>query len=363
MKIMYCITRSNWGGAQAHVFELIKDQINRGNEVSLVIGEKGDLFNRVAELEQVQLIYFPYLQRSLNLRLDVQAIFKLHRLIKKISPDILHLHSSKAGAIGRLAARGLFCKVIFTVHGWAFTEGVSKARSFVYRDIEKILANYTDKIICVSQYDLNLAVKMKVVNLKKAIVILNGAEETSYVESNSSNNKMTLTMVARFDTQKNQELLIKSVESIKSNPFIIQFVGEGPTKKNCEQLVHQLDLSNNFKFLGFRKDVQKILDGSDAFILITNYEGLPISIIEALREGLPVIASDVGGINEMVREDYNGFLVNNGKGSIDINNAILTMIKDKEKRKYFGNNSRYIFEQKFTLKKELDAVNTVYKTI
>lgn len=103
MKIMYCITRSNWGGAQAHVFELIKDQINRGNEVSLVIGEKGDLFNRVAELEQVHLIYFPYLQRSLNLRLDVQAIFKLHRLIKKISPDILHLHSSKAGAIGRLA--------------------------------------------------------------------------------------------------------------------------------------------------------------------------------------------------------------------------------------------------------------------
>ena len=126
MKILYCITSASWGGAQLHVLELCADQLKRGNEVIFIVGNEGPLLDKVKKLKGLKIIFLPSLVREINPINDMKAIIELRKIIKKESPDIIHLHSSKAGVVGRIAAIGLRkrVKVIFTVHGWAFTDGV-----------------------------------------------------------------------------------------------------------------------------------------------------------------------------------------------------------------------------------------------
>lgn len=361
MKIMYCITRSNWGGAQAHVFELIKDQVNKGNEVLLVVGEKGDLFNRVAELNKVQLLYFPYLRRSLSPVVDFQAIFKLRRLIKKLSPDILHLHSSKAGAIGRIAAKGLSCKVIFTAHGWAFTEGVAPRKRLVYKYVERLLARWTDKIICVSEYDYNLALKESVlsINNHKGVVVYNGSKPSARsLIDNKKGKKIRLVMTARFDVPKRQDLLIKAIARLANPNYQVSLIGDGSNLENIQKMAEELQVSKQIKFLGFQTNVDKFLNNANIFVLLSDYEGLPISIIEAMSHSLPIVASDVGGVPEEVKSGVNGYLVQNS-----IDSVVAGIKKASQNMLELGNNSLNIFQESFSLDKSLENINRIYYSL
>lgn len=163
MRILYCITRSDWGGAQDHLFNLVKDQVRRRNEITVVVGQTGPLSERLATISGVNLFIMPTLVRNIDPKKDLKTIFALRRLIKKYQPDILHLHSSKAGAVGRMAAIGMPVKVVFTAHGWAFTDGVSNLKKHLYARIERFLGRFTDVIFCVSRFDYNLALGKRIV--------------------------------------------------------------------------------------------------------------------------------------------------------------------------------------------------------
>ncbi|MCT3574122.1 glycosyltransferase family 4 protein [Levilactobacillus brevis] len=363
MKIMYCITRSNWGGAQANIYGLIEDQITNNNQVILVVGETGELTRRVEKLDNVEIIYLSELKRSLSPYDDFRAVMRLRKIIRSHRPNILHLHSSKAGAVGRLATIGLINKpiVIFTAHGWAFTEGVgSKVKIVVYAYIEKFLAHFTDKIICVSKFDYDLAVKKKIFNsANQGIVIYNGVDTpTCITHSEKSLGKVIITMTARFDTQKNQLLLIQALGKLESFNYELRLIGDGPFMEKCKLEVVQYSLQEHIKFYGFRSDVDKILKNSDIFALITNYEGLPISIIEAMSFSLPIIASDVGGISEEVINGENGYLVANEANIIA--DKVRYLIENEMIRKSMGKKSKAIFLEKFQSSAFLTATNAVY---
>lgn len=366
MKIMYCITRSNWGGAQANVYSLIESQIDHKNEVVLVVGEIGELTKRVKKLGNVKIIYLPVLKRSLDTANDFKAVIKLRKLIRNNKPDILHLHSSKAGAVGRLATIGLLDKpiVIFTAHGWAFSEGVgSKMKTSIYSHIEKFLAHFTDRIICVSQFDYDLAVSKRVFNKNcQGIVIYNGVEKHEQKTTILNHNEeVIITMTARFDTQKNQLLLIKALSKLNGLKYRVRLIGDGPYKEKCESEVQQLSLQNYVEFCGFRSDVDQLLKDSDIFTLITNYEGLPISIIEAMSFSLPIIASDVGGVKEEVVNGRNGYLVSNQPN--DIAKKIEHLILEPSVRKSMGKESLAIFNENFQLSKFLRDTNNLYSKL
>lgn len=218
MKIMYCITSSSWGGAQLHVLELCRDQINRGNQVTFVVGNKGPLLTKVKQVPGVKTIVLKSLHREISPINDLKAIVKLRHLIKKENPDILHLHSSKAGTLGRIAAIGLHSKtkVVFTVHGWAFTDGVpSGTKKNIYKVIEKLMTPLADLIICVSDFDKKIGMKYKVLNGKtKVVVIHNGSPKPTVNKVNHVAHKpLRLVMIARFSKQKDQESLIKAAET------------------------------------------------------------------------------------------------------------------------------------------------------
>lgn len=364
MKILYCITRSTWGGAQENIWELIRNQVKLKNHAVLVVGDNGDLVQKVkSNLPKVKVIILPCLQRAISPKKDLTAIFKLRKIIKKENPNIVHLHSSKAGVIGRIACRNLKCKVIFTVHGWSFTDGIeSTKKKIIYRFIERRMEPLTDKYICVSKYDYNIGIRDKVIrDPKKACVIYNGID---YKVNNPNSKKITypikFIMTARFSKQKDQISLIKAFSRMNNEKWKLTFVGDGPTIDEAKEMVNHYGLSNKINFVGFQKNVNKFLDENDVFVLSTHYEGLPISIIEAMSHAMPVIASDVGGNSELVVNNKNGFLTANIS---ELENAINYFISCTNIINKMGLESLKMYNSKFRLNDFLTYTQKIYNKL
>lgn len=362
MKIMYCITSSSWGGAQLHVLELCRDQVKRGNQVIFVVGDDGPLLSKVKRINGVTTILLSTLHKQVSPIDDLKSVLILRKIIKKESPDIVHLHSSKAGTIGRLSVIGLKNKpkTIFTVHGWAFTDGVpSKAKRKLYRMIEKLVSPLTDLFICVSEFDKRIGIRDKVLSPRsKVSVIHNGSPEPNKKDINfSCHDPLRFVMIARFAKQKDQKMLINAIKDLPKDQYLLTFVGDGETLLECKELVHTYGLGSNVKFLGFKDDVIPYLIDNDVYILSTHYEGLPISIIEAMSYGLPILASDVGGNSEMVKNGHNGFLF---KSRADLERILFMLIKNRNLISKMGSQSRYIYKSEFSLVNSLKKVNDCY---
>ena len=360
MKIVYVITTSNWGGAQKYVYDLVNDRLSKKDDVWLIVGNEGELSKRADQLH-AKVIIVPELVRNISFYKDIISILKIRKILKNINPDIIHLNSSKAGTIGRLAATSLKARVIFTVHGWPFTEGISAKKQFLYSFIEKNLVSFADKIICVSKYDYNLALERKVVkDPSKMIVIHNGIKDSlsknGFVKENN-NEKLTLTMVARFDEPKNQSLLLKALSNANFN-FKLNLVGTGSKLAEVKAQAKKLfkDSGREIVFWGFQRNVDAILEETDVFVLISKHEALPLSIIEAMKHGLPIVASNVGGIKELVTT--NCYLVDDGKAIVE---TVTELNQNRDQIRILGQNSRKIYLSEYTQEKMLYETNRVYQ--
>lgn len=362
MKIAYVITKGTWGGAQSHVFSLIRDQVTRKNDVELIVGQCGRLVDDVVK-NFPQVNVYPIETLTNNLRPDkiLVTISKLRKILKKSKPDIVHLHSTVAGTLGRIASIGLNLKVVFTVHGSSFTPGVEKKRERFARMVERILVPFTDRIIFVSRFDQNLW-NMQLKGFKKSnkgIIIYNGVEDKGYFPKVRNANTQELCMAARFSSPKNQELLINTIKNSSfSNRVHVTFLGDGKLLKECKKVAG----SNNstFSFVGAVEDVSKYYENADIVMLISNFEGLPISLIEALPLGKPIIASNVGGIPEIVSAD-NGFCVDNTQEDIKL--CLEKVINNSKLLEKMGENSRMLYEKDFEIQTMLNKTNNVYKEL
>jgi glycosyltransferase involved in cell wall biosynthesis len=358
VKIVYIITQATWGGAQAHLYSLIKAQVMRGNAVALVYGVEGRLSASVAkEFQDVQVVRVASLVHPIAPLSDLKAIYTLRKLVKNWQPDIIHLHSSKAGMIGRLATIRLPMKVIFTVHGWGFTPGVGKKRQLLMKTIEKALSRLTTAYICVSQFDYDLGVQSGVItSAHPARVIHNGVTALTGAKKATSSEVFVLSMAARFDTPKRQDILIQALTYLPENlPIVCHFLGDGPSIEACKTLRHQLNLDGKVNFYGVVDNVQKYYSQSDVGVLISDYEALPISLVEALAQGLPIIASNVGGIQELI--DHNGFLVTNDARQIA--EKILTLYQSK-KIAEVKTNSYQMYQRHYTEHEMLEQTQAYY---
>lgn len=307
-KVIYIITLPDVGGAQVHLYELIT---NLPSNIAsyLIVGDEGWLTEKLQKTT-CNVFILKSIMREISPINDIRAVVDIQNIIQKIQPDIVHCHSSKAGFVGRIAAKLCGVPAIFTAHGWAFTEGVSQKKQYAYKNIEKMIAKWTRKIICVSEYDRELALKAMPKYKNKLVTIHNGIPIKNIYRQNDDN-RFNLVMIARFSPPKNQQAVIKAFNKLCEEGLKIHltFVGDGPNFMLVKQLANQLNLSKNIEFLGTRTDIEEILSKQDIFLLISNWEGFPISVLEAMRSGLPVIASDVGGVRESVIDGVNGFLI------------------------------------------------------
>jgi glycosyltransferase involved in cell wall biosynthesis len=364
LHIAYLITRTDEiGGAQVHVFELARCLLTRGIQVTVLGGGEGTF---AAMLRRAHIPYqnLLHLVRPIQPRTDVRCFWELRTVLRRLKPDLVTVHSSKAGWLGRLVARSLNLPVIFTVHGWAFTEGVPPVRRTLYALAERVAAPFADRIITVSEYDRQLALRHHIASATKLVTVHNGIPdvESSLRAQPGIGERVRLIMVARFSPPKDQVLLVRALASLRALPWELELIGDGPQRVVCEQLVHRLALRDRVHFLGERQDVAERLAQAHIFILVSNYEGLPLSILEAMRAGLPVVASDVGGVHEAVLHEKTGLLFPRG----DVNalcNVLHRLIVQPELRAQMGSAGRQRYEHTFTLEHMVAKTWAVYEAV
>ncbi len=362
-KILFIITGGESGGAQTHLFDLCT-HLDRGFVPLVAIGSPGQLGARLSA-GGIRVYEVPSLRRNIRLFQDIKAYRQLRDLIQELQPDLICAHSSKAGFLGRMAAKQAGLPSIFTAHGWAFTEGVADLQSFLYRQLEWLAGHWCDRIICVSEYDFHLALKARIITAEKMAVIHNGltpaplpANRTTLLEQVTR-----IIMVARFSAQKDYQLLLQVISQLDPNiPIVVDLVGDGPLRKSCLELAARLNLLDRVNFLGDRADVPELLKRADIFVLTSHWEGFPITILEAMRAGLPVIASDVGGCREAVINGSTGFLVTAGDpGSLKSN--LENLIADQELRAKLGRAGFMSFNSHFTIDKMMEKTMNIYKQV
>lgn len=364
-KIAYMITLPDLGGAQSHVYELMKGvRLSYQIEPVLLTGREGWLTQRAKELG-IETHIIPDLVREISPVHDWRANCEVQKLLQEIKPDLVHCHSSKAGIIGRWAAMQCHIPSVFTAHGWAFTDGVPEKKRKVYRFIEKMAGKWCKKIICVSDYDKNLALR-EIPELKdKLVTVHNCIPDTDYRKDWSKYNPgrtLQIITVARFSPKKKikETLRLLSTAVEKGMDIHITFIGDGPLFEESVAYAKALHIESAVTFLGARTDVEQLLPQYDLFLLLSNWEGFPISIIEAMRAGLPIMASDVGGVKEAVEDGVIGWLVPKDDG-----NVLHQWEQLSYHRQYLVNaaqNARHTYEQQFTIQHMLQGiVSDVYQ--
>jgi glycosyltransferase involved in cell wall biosynthesis len=294
---------------------------------------------------------------------DLRALAELRRALAASRPDIVATHSSKAGILGRLAARSLRIPAVFTAHGWSFTPGIPSANAAIYRRIERLAGALSGRIITVSEFDRRLALEAHIAPSNRIVTIHNGIADTAPdLRANPGQGPVRLIMVARFEAQKDHATLLRALGGLTQQAWTLDLIGNGPLMGTMQALASQLGVAERISFLGQRMDVPEILARSQVSLLVTNWEGFPLSILESMRAGLPVIASDVGGIVEAVSEGETGYVV--PRGAVELLQArIASLLSDPDLRKAFGANGRARFEQQFTLDESVAKTISVYHDV
>ena len=364
MKIVYIITRSDvLGGASIHLLDLAKGMIKKGHEVHVLVGGAGTITEELKK-NNVSFSSIKHLKREISLIEDILGFWEVKKYLKQLKPDIVHCHSSKAGLLGRLAAKSLSLPVVFTAHGWAFTEGISHRKQKIYAKIEKFLINFSDHIITVSEFDRLYGFKFGVGSPEKVTTVHNGIpnQDSKFKEVKEIDEPCKVIMVARFDDQKDQITLIQALGLLKNKNWVMEFIGSGPTLEYCKQEANELGLKDKVKFLGQQRNVKDFLNESDIFVLSTNYEGFPLTILEAMRAKLPVIATDVGGNNESIIDKETGFLTK--KNDVyDLSKALSTLIDDRGLALNMGECGYNRFIENFTHDLMLKKILKIYMDV
>ncbi|MDI2586526.1 glycosyltransferase family 4 protein [Psychrobacillus sp. NEAU-3TGS] len=359
MRIVQLITHMNeLGGAQVHVRDLARRLAVDGHTVTIVSGGEETIAEDLV-IPSVEFVHSKFLIRNIHPIKDFIALLDIRKKIKKIRPEIVAIHSSKAGILGRIACWSLRIPFVFTAHGWSFTEGVEQKKQNFYRRIEKWIGKISSTVITVCDYDRSLALKHQVLPYEKLKTIHNGVLDKKDTSSGKEPREIVkILMVARFEKPKKQQELLEKLLLLKDLNWHMIFAGDGSLRQKSSQFVLENNLGHKVTFLGNHSNIADLLSDSDLFILNSSWEGLPLSILEAMSQGLPIIASNVGGVKEAVRDWKNGFLIHE-----DLSEKLTILIKDELLRKKMGEKSREIYEASFRFEKMYEKTVSTYHNL
>lgn len=371
-KILYVITQTEWGGAQKYIYDLITSSEAVNYDITVAVGKNKDktLIDKLKS-KGIEVVELKHLVRPISPLNDLRAVWELRQLYRQIRPDIIHLNSTKAGVIGSLAnhvIKKISYNVIYTAHGWVFNEPMNKSKKFLYWFMEKITSRPKDRIICVSEFDRQTALKYKIAKTKKLTVIHNGLnidsrdffdQDSARKQLNLPTDKIIVGTIANFYKTKGLEYFIKAVKELNNDNIVGAVIGEGDLRSELENLINQLNLKNKFILLGKIENASKYLKAYDIYISSSVKEGLPYSILEAMSAQLPIIATKVGGIPELINEQ-NGILVQSGDYQSMAEN-IKYLIDNKDVALKFGRGAREDAEEKFSEQKMIKETFNLYQ--
>ncbi len=363
MRILYAITKTEIGGAQTHLYHLLKHAVLKGFEVGLIADKReGWLFEKASELG---VVFFEnkHFKNSFNPLNLLSSYKRIQNIVSQFKPDIIHVHSGAAGFMVRFAVKNT-TPTIFTAHGWSFTPGAPFIRRTIAKVSERFIAKYTTKIICVSHKDYNLALQANIISPDKLFQIYNSVSLPLEVSAQTTKNFVNILFVGRLAPPKDLHILFQAFSRLSydvQEKAKIQIVGDGPAFEEFRQLSQRLGIEEKVDWFGRQtyETSRHFFEDADIFVLPTHWEGFPMTIVEAMSYGVPVVASNVGGISEIVRED-NGFLVDTRNQVEGFSHALHELISHNEKRQAMGNHARLLVQKSFSLEEFLERTFALY---
>lgn len=374
MRILHVITKLELGGAQQNTLHTCRSLQERGHDVVLVAGP-GGMLDEEAGRGPFRFLPLASLVREIRPLDDLRALARLVRIIRTERPDIVHLHSSKAGAIGRVAAALARAPVVIhSIHGWSFAAGMPAVTSAAYRCVELLCRPLTDHFISVSRLDLELGEKAGIVPRGRGSVIRSGFDLSEFrregpgrervrAEWGIAPDEVLVVNVSNFKPQKAPLDFVRAAGlASRLEPRLrFAFVGDGELRGEVEAAVSREGLASRFVLAGWRHDVPEILRAADVFALTSLWEGLPRSVVQARACGLPVVATAVNGTPEVVVDGETGWLVTPGDPE-SFGRRLAELAADEGLRRAMGERAARGLEE-FSAEAMVDAQERLYRRL
>lgn len=365
LKVLYLVTKSNFGGAQRYVFDLASKLHKDGHEISVGFGGDGTLAKKLNE-EGVQTESLSGLARDVDPLRDLRIFIKLIGILRRSSPDVVHLNSSKIGGIGGAAARiengrihltRIFgsvrrpIRIIFTGHGWALNEERPDWQRFMIGGAHWATIMLAHRTVAVSERTRE-EVSVLPFARNNMSVVYNGIGKLKLLSKTAAREELfgertheilaqkplVIGTIAELHKNKGLGYALEGLAQLKkqtAQPFVFVVIGEGEERARLEAQRDGLGLTDSVFFVGFKQDASTLLAAFDIFLFTSTKEGFPYAILEAGNAGLPVVATAVGGIPEVIDDMRSGILIQS-KNSGEVARALSYLFDHKERREEFG---------------------------
>ncbi|MBI4086856.1 glycosyltransferase [Candidatus Kaiserbacteria bacterium] len=359
--ILYVITKSNWGGAGRYVYDLAVEAREQGYTAIVACGGEGFLVERLAQAH-IPTHTIHSLQRDISLLADVGSFGELLRLFRSERPDIVHLNSSKAGGLGALAARSAGVKkIVFTAHGWPFWEQRPlpvRAAMWFFSWMTALLSHH---VICISDFDLRATRRMPGVR-RKVARIYNGIASIDFLPKIQSGHIQVLT-IGELNRNKNLFIGIDAIIAARARGADISYdiMGDGELRPVLREYIARKNAMGFISLLGFMPEGRNQYRKYDIFFLPSRKEGVPYVLLEAGMAGLPVVASNVGGIPEIIKDDISGIL-KSPDDTEGFAEALAQLARDARRRSRLADVLKKKVERAFSLDHMVAETMALYET-
>jgi glycosyltransferase involved in cell wall biosynthesis len=381
VRVLRVIARMNIGGPAHHVSLLAGRLDNEGYRTLLLGGALGrgeGSFEHLATRRGATIRFVPGLRPEVAPLSDLRALFNLVRIMREFRPSIVHTHTAKAGALGRLAAiiaPGVRPVIVHTYHGHVLTGYFGKPLSMIFRAVERALALKSDCLVAVSAATMRELVQLRVAPASKFRTIPIGLElddlltvertagSSFRLEAGAGPGDVLAVFVGRLAPIKRLDVLIDALAlaSVQEPRLRLAIVGDGELRSALEERVSRLGLRHIATFVGFREDLCAIAAGSDVAVLASDNEGTPVALIEAAAAARPAVATAVGGVADIVTEST-GILVAAGD-SRALADALVRLARDRAIRHDMGRAAREHIRDRFTADRLVHDIDLLYRNL
>jgi glycosyltransferase involved in cell wall biosynthesis len=357
-RILLLVTLAETGGAQAYVIALVVALL-QDYDITVAAHGEGPVVE-AATRAGVRFVPLRHVRRPISPWRDTLGLLELIALMRRVRPHVVHASSSKTGVLGRLAAWLTRVPIrVFTVHGWAFSAASGRS-AVLYRWADRLARPLTTTTICVSEREREAGIAAGTCDARTTVVIRNGIDVRGRPLARPETEPARIVSVGRLQAPKDPLTLVRALAELEGRAFHASFVGDGPERREVESEIARLGLSDAVELAGRRPDVPEILAASQVFVLASRSEGFPMAVLEAMAAGLPVVASRVGGLDEIVDTGETGLLVRPGDPS-ELARAIARLLDEPGLRARMGAAGRARVERHFDLDGALRAHLDLYR--
>jgi glycosyltransferase involved in cell wall biosynthesis len=375
-RIIHIHTLPVISGSGLNTYLTMRGMDRTAYEVELACAPGGKLIDLIRG-QGMKVRLFKNLVQPLHPLKDLLGLIDLTRFLRKKRYHIVHTHNSKAGFIGRLAAKWAGVPIIVhTVHGFAFHDREPAWRQILFRNLERLASRWCDKMVFISQPLIDWALRDRITRREKIQKIYSGIEIDHFKPVPDGEKKAlkeawgiseeapVVGMVSKLWEGKGHTTLIHAFEGLKQEipEAVLVIVGEGYLRDQLSDLVDRLGLKGSVLFTGFQMDVRRIIATFDVAVLPSFFEGMGRVLLEAMAMGKPLVASSVGGIPDLVHHGKNGLLVTPGSVS-ELKSGLLTLIRNKALAKEMGKEGRKRISEEFSAGRMAQSIEKLYREL